>query len=227
VRSLLRIFADHNLAKDRHKTVEQVERADTVQRRIQQHSGHMLLDAVDPLLPVLEGPQRLDVLLVIGLRVAAQRSPRGHCLAALLRRCVPPGFALGALRIDRIDAAPQLIARLIRKLARTGQARARRFDVVAVDCTQAKLTTFAARDSVPQDPRCGLLLDAKDQSFAIVGVALARDLHLPRGQHVLRHVDSFPPAFPPKIVASGCIAGISLARIGLYERPICPASSSA
>src|SRR5207253_11350521 len=32
-----------HVAKERHKTVEQVERSDTVQRRIQQRSGHVLL----------------------------------------------------------------------------------------------------------------------------------------------------------------------------------------
>src|SRR6202023_1835639 len=125
---------------------------------------------------------------------------------------------LGAARIDRIDAAFQLIARFVRQLARTGQARARSFDVAAVGRPPAEITTFAARYSVPQEPRCAPALYAQEQSFAVMGVAFARDLNLPRRQHVLRHVDSFPPAFPFKIVASGCIAGISLALVGLYER---------
>src|SRR5271169_6836220 len=37
----------------------------------------------------------------------------------------------------------------------------------------------------------------------------------------------FPPPFPPKSLRRGAFAGISLALVGLYEGPICPASSSA
>jgi hypothetical protein len=37
----------------------------------------------------------------------------------------------------------------------------------------------------------------------------------------------FAPLFPPKSLRRGAFAGISLTRVGLYERPICPASSSA
>jgi hypothetical protein len=68
-------------------------------------------------------------------RFSSHRRRGGNCLAALFRRRVPLGFALRASRIDRIDAAFQLIARLIRKLARSDQTRARRLDVAAVDCT--------------------------------------------------------------------------------------------
>jgi len=99
--------------------------------------------------------QQLDVLLVIALCVAPQRSPRGHCLAALLHRCVPLGFALGAARIDRIDAAFQLSARLVRQLALTSQARARRFDATVVGCSQAEVTTFATRYSYGKEHHGG------------------------------------------------------------------------
>jgi len=77
----------------------------------------LLLDAVDLLLAMLEGSQRPDVLLVIGLRVVAQRGRGTSGLGAFFRRCVTLGFALGAFRIDRIDAAFQLIGRLVRQRA--------------------------------------------------------------------------------------------------------------
>ena len=99
--------------------IQQVARGDAVDRRVKQRCGHVLLDAVDPLLRVLDDAQRLDVLFVVDPRVATQRGLGGVGLSFRLARALALRFALDAPGIDRIDAATNLVARLVGRLACT------------------------------------------------------------------------------------------------------------
>jgi hypothetical protein len=162
-----------------------------------------------------------------GARVAAQRSRRTIFPDLLCPRRHALGVTLAAPGFDRIDATLQLGARLVRHLARTRQARAGCLDAAPVGRAQAQFTTLAAGCRIAQNPGRPLVSDAKDQSVAIEGVAFARDLDLSRGRQVFGHARSVPPFVPPEIVASACILATSVALVGLYERAIYLASSSA
>jgi len=81
---------------ERLLTLQQVYSRDAVDGGVQKRRGQMLLDRVQPLLPVLEGSHRFHVLLVVGARIAAQRCASAHVRSRLL---LGPGPHVAALAI--------------------------------------------------------------------------------------------------------------------------------